>query len=491
MAVRYASPNERRTISRENLGFYNALVIAAVYEVTHKNFSAKDSASFIQPLRHCIQEHPFLSVVVKDKHTEKPFFQKVSALDLSNHISIIREKNITLGPENESIERFLQPVLDRPWPADIPPWRIVVLPLPPQDERAKRVLVAFSFSHTLGDGMVGHTFHRTFLDAWQSASSDESENASLIVPPSKLDLPLPFDTPSRLPISWAYLLSPLLAVYLPKWIGSLLGLRAAVTTVDAGTWTGSDMFFDPSNHESSRTRLLEIDAPTVENALIVSRAHGTKLTGLLHQMIVRALSKALPDKTITNFVSGTAVDMRRSIGLPGLSWGLYVTGHYDVHPRPRPHPSTSEKEPASASALSDEMWTSAAAITRDLASCATRLHDQAIGLLRYVPSIRAWTAGKVGQQRDCSYEVSNLLVFDGVSGAGGGAKCKITKMVFATPANVVSGPLVFNVISVKGGSMVVAVNWQVGALGLPVEAEGVFVDEVCESIRVDFEGLRM
>ncbi|RDW90737.1 uncharacterized protein DSM5745_02512 [Aspergillus mulundensis] len=469
-----AGPNERRTISREDLGFYNALVIAGVYEVTHKDLGVEDVRSFIQPLEHCIQEHAFLSVVVKNKNTEKPFFERVSSLNLSNHIAIIHDKDITIETENESIEQFLQPILDRPWPADIPPWRIMVLPLPSQDEHAKRVFIAFSFSHTLGDGMVGHTFHRTFLNSWQRAPpANEIGNACLIVPSSELELPLPFDTPKRLPISWTYLLSPLLAVYLPKWICGLLGLRAAVTTVNAGTGV----------------RLLEIDAPTLQNALTVSRAHGTKLTGLLHQMIIRALSKALPDANITNFVSGTAVDMRSSIGLPGSSWGLYVTGHYEVHPRH--HPSAPGKESASGPAFSDGTWASAAAITGSLASCATRLHDQAIGLLRYVPSIRAWTAGKIGQQRDCSYEVSNLLAFDGGLVAGVDAKCKITKMVFATPANVVSGPLVFNVVSVTGGSLVIAVNWQIGALGLPVEKERAFVDEVCEFIKADFGRLRM
>ncbi|KAL6234644.1 hypothetical protein BDW75DRAFT_211919 [Aspergillus navahoensis] len=480
MFMRLASPNERRTISREDLGFYNALVIAGVYEVTDKEIDVKASESYVPPLRHCVREHPYLSVVVQDKHTEKPFYQRVSSLDLNHHISVIHTKDVSLETENESIEEFLLPILDRPWPADIPPWRIVVLPLPPQPEKqTTRVFIAFSFSHTLGDGMVGHAFHRTFLEALQRPLSEE--RASLIRP-SAQQLPAPFDTPSRLPISWKFLLSPLLAVYLPKFLSELLGLRAAVTAVNAGTWTGSPMFFDPSTPNSSRIRLLEIEAPLVQNALRASRAHGSKLTGLIHQMIVRALSKVLRDEGVTNFVSGTAVDMRASVGIPRCAWGLYVSGHYEVHPRPC-HPP--EKE--SPSPFSNEAWSAARSITENLASCATRLQDQAIGLLRYAPSIRNWTAGKVGQRRDSSYEVSNLLAFDGAPEEG--AKCKITKMVFATPANVVSGPLVFNIISVKGGNLVVAVNWQVGALGMAVEEEREFVDAVCESIRVDFESL--
>ncbi|KAL4743800.1 hypothetical protein BDV11DRAFT_177427, partial [Aspergillus similis] len=478
MFMRFASPNERRTISREDLGFYNALVIAGVYEVADKEIDMKAAKSYIYPLRRCIQEYPYLGVVVRDKHTEKPFYQKVPSIDLNHHISVHIE-GINPQTETESIEKFLLPILDRPWPADIPPWRVVVLPLRPHEEQTTRVFIAFSFSHTLGDGLVGHAFHQTFLQALQERSVGE-ESASVILP-STQQLPPPFDTPSRLPISWKFLLSPLLAVYLPKCLSALLGIRAAVTAVDAGTWTGSPMFFDPSTPNSSRIRLLEIESPLVRMALRASRAHGSKLTGLIHQMIVMALSKVLPDEA-TNFVSGTAVDMRRSVGIPRCAWGLYVSGHYEAHPRPSVLP---EKE--SPSTFSDEFWTSARSITENLALCATRLQDQAIGLLRYAPSIRNWTAGKVGQRRDCSYEVSNLLAFD--SAAQEEDKCRITKMVFATPANVVSGPLVFNIISVKGGNLVIAVNWQVGALGVPPEKEGDFVNAVCEYIRADFERL--
>jgi hypothetical protein len=264
---------------------------------------------------------------------------------------------------------------------------------------------------------------------------------------------------------------------LPKFLVNLLGLRAAASAVDAGTWTGSPIFFDPATTDNSRLRLLEIEAPLVQKALQASRRHDTKLTGTVHQMIVRALSKAIPSHGITNFVSGTAIDMRASIGTPGSTWGLYVSGHYEVHPR---------LPDAAQPALSDEMWAAASTMTKNLAECGTRLQDQAIGLLRYAPSIRNWTLGKIGQRRDCSYEVSNLLVFDG----GVDHRCKVSQVIFVQPGNALSSPHVFNMISVKGGSLMCAVSWQAGALDIPVEEEMAFVDEICSSIRADFEALR-
>jgi hypothetical protein len=55
------------------------------------------------------------------------------------------------------------------------------------------------------------------------------------------------------------------------------------------------MFFDPAAF-NSRVRLLEIEAPILQKALQMSRSHDAKLTATVHQLIVRALSKAIPNR---------------------------------------------------------------------------------------------------------------------------------------------------------------------------------------------------
>jgi hypothetical protein len=450
-------------------------VIGAIYEIPSGSRDITSARSFIPPLTRCIQKYPYLSVLVKDRHTEKPFYEASSSVNLEDHVSIANTEDSSDG-ENETIERALPAILDRPWPVDLPPWRIVVLPLSSTDPTLTRCFIALAFSHALGDGMVGMSFHHTFLDAWRQSSGVDS--ASFIVTPPGGALPDPFDTPERLPISWSFLLGPLIAVYLPKFLAKMLGLRAAASTVDAGTWTGSPIFFDPDATEKSRVRLLEIEAPLVQNALQISRKHNTKLTGTVHQMVIRALSNAVPNPEVTNFVSGTPVDMRASIGTPALTWGLFVSGYYEVHLRP------SNAGPV----FSEEMWVAASSMTKNIAACAATLQDQAIGLLRYVPGIRKWTLSKIGQQRDSSYELSNLLAFNDMDGSED-QKYRISKMVFTQPGNVPSAPLVFNIISVKGGSLMCTVSWQAGALDMPLEEEQSFVDGICSSIRADFEAL--
>ncbi|KAL4792354.1 hypothetical protein BDV19DRAFT_254622 [Aspergillus venezuelensis] len=531
MFERYASPNEQRTISREDLGFYNAVVIAAVYDVPdHVEVDLTLPYSFVEPLRQCILDQPYLSVVVKDKHTDKASYVKVKSLELSQHISILHDQRTSDETENKTIERTLLPILDRPWPADIPPWRIVVLPLPAptatptatdSDSKTKRFLIAFSFSHALGDGISGLIFHRAFLNAWNNTIASTSPGSHsnteyLIATPSPHPLPLPFDAPSRLPISWSFLLTPLLAALLPTWVNNIFGLRASSSPRDKGTWTGSRMFFDPVIKENSRLRLLEIETPILQQALRICRTRGVKFTGVLHQIIVAALERALADagllslkSEITNLVSGTAINMRSSIGVQNDEWGLFVSGDYAVHPLPPPSyisTTTLETETEKPNfTLTESSWTSAHEITTSLSQTSVRLKDQAIGLLRYAPSIRSWTASHVGGQRDCSYRVSNLLVFNGRSENGNKDEDKnknsisISKTIFATPADVTGSPLAFDIVSTRGGSLVIAVGWQGGALGLVEgssgagevdEVEGVFVDGVLETMREGFEALR-
>lgn len=55
--------------------------------------------------------------------------------------------------------------------------------------------------------------------------------------------------------------------------------------------------------------------------------------------------------------------------------------------------------------------------------------------------------GKMGHERDCSFEFSNLLAFDG----GADPDCNISKMVFSRPANPTAAPIDVNIISVKRG----------------------------------------
>ncbi|KAK5415473.1 Alcohol acetyltransferase [Exophiala xenobiotica] len=304
---------------------------------------------------------------------------------------------------------------------------------------------------------------RTFLDALQDDSVvQESRKQDLVHSQSFRPLSPPFDTKANVPISWTFLLSPLLGVYLPAFFG--FGLNSITPT----TWTGSSTFYDPEKYQVG-VQIGSIDAATVRKVLGACRAHGSKITGLIHQLIVAALSELLPEG-YDNFAAQTAINMRDAVGVSNDEMGLYVAGEVEILNRTHPSPQTP---------TTTFSWTAPKQMTDKLAAAASRTQDQSVGLLRYLSDIRAWTLSKLNQRRDCSYEVSNLGNF---RAAGKCERVSVSEMIFAQSADVNGPALDFNVVSVAEGPMTITITWQIGALDLGAQSESDFVGAVCRKL---------
>lgn len=419
-------------------------------------------STFLPGLKKCINDHPPLSVIVKKPKTEKPFYESCTITDLEKHIDILPAAKES--SDLEAIEKVSPSILDTLPSKNIPPWKIVVLPLFLADgAEARKCFVAFAFSHALGDGISGLAFHKSFLAGLQNPDAVDDGKVKTSA------MARPFDTAKNLPISWSYLLAPALGAYLPKFVGKALGFRAAVSEVTPTTWLGSESAFLNDNHRSG-AKFFAIDNVTISKLIEACRNHDTKFTSLFHQIIVHALSVSVPQNSnVDNFASQTAINMRHHVDVSNDEMGIYVTGYFDVHTR---------------TADTSKIWESARDMNAKLHACASTLQDQSIGLLRYLPSMRSWTTGHLGGKRDCSYEVSNLLAFDPGTGARGeGNSWTLGNMAFTQPANVTSAPLHFNLVARKGQDLVGCAAWQIGALGVGnEEGEYEFVGKVCEEI---------
>lgn len=474
-------PNEKRTISREHLGFYNSVAVGGIYEFSSPDFDVTSRRSFFGAAKKCIDEHPTLSYVVRDSYTDAAFFERVASVNLEEHISIVGDDKASQEKEGNDLARInaaMPSIVDHQWSMATPPWKLFVLPLSakqdPGDRRA-RCFVVFAFSHALGDAMTAIAFHRTF----KAGLFDQLKgNAASITMPDA-DFPSPFDTPKTLPISWSFLLRPLIAVLLPKFLAEMLGLRSTASTIKPDTWTASKMFYEPDGFQSC-LKLVELPGPQIEALLQLGRKKGAKLTAMIHQSLVRGLSREIPRSKATNFVSGTAVNMRRAVGRSNDDMGLFVNAWYESH----------DRIDEWAKPWSEQTWENARALTKKLAVCAVTLEDQAVGLLRYVPSIKKWTAAKIGQPRESSYEISNLGCFEiGDREQAEKSGCRVTKLVFSHSANVTSSPFTLSIVSLKGGSMVISISWQPGALGIPLESEQALIDRLAAFIEEDLRSL--
>lgn len=309
------------------------------------------------------------------------------------------------------------------------------------------------------------------LELASSSTCPYSDELKFSTP--KTPLVPPIETAGRLYISWSYLLGPLLGAYMPKLVSGYFNFRASATPEAKNFWCGHDTFHDSDGFHTG-VEMVTISNEKIQKVLARCREHRAKFTGLLHQLIARGLGRALPaDQTAECFISQTAIDLRRCLTqITDDDMGLCPSGYYETFPR------TDPKQWGGWATAGDDstIWTAARATTEALTKCASTLTDQPIGLLAYLRNFYPWMRGQIGKRRDCSYELSNLLSFD----PGLSTTWRMGSVYFSQPANATGGCLSFNVVSRKGGDMVIILSWQIGALD--VEDEQRFASRVCNSI---------
>lgn len=430
-----------------------------------------------------MQQHPILGAVIVDGSSEKPGLAVLETLDLSKHIDV--RQFGTQWPEEQRIEKLLTEVSDEQFESvdELPPWKVVLMALPSGDGATARLLVVFAYYHSHGDGKSGLAFHRSFVEGLHDAAQEPNKPVPRLCKTSSAGLPPPMEETGKLTLSWSYLLSPLLGAYLPSFLASMLGMRASAIAQDGRIWCGKDLSFDPSNFRTGLA-MITIDHKTMHAALQRCRARQASFTGLLTHLIARSICSTLgPEHSKKAFASQIVVDLRRLFnGAYSDNTMMNCVSAYNETIL-APSTSTDWTSPTS------EIWTAARHTTAEVAESASSLHNQPIGLLQYLNDFRSWTLGQIGKKRECSFEISNLVVFDPPLPADEAERSsrpwvkgvQIEKTVFSQPANAAGACLNFNLVSTKNGPLVVTVTWQRGVLGVgDEEQEDEFVRKICE-----------
>ncbi|KAJ5273658.1 hypothetical protein N7478_008783 [Penicillium angulare] len=471
--IRVASKNEKRHIIRHELGFYHALTLAGLYVLhdTDRSFDGQGIDYFIPALKHCIATHPILSAAIQGKNTEDYTFIRPANLDIQDHLRVIHA-----APSAESslpkddlqwITWINKNIHDEPFVQvdQRPPWKVYIVPLGNDKTTpgTQRVYIIFAYSHSHGDGKSGLIFHRTFLEGLKIGHTLYDQSYTYQPPVSPI--PPTLEEACDFNITWPYLILNLFASSMPTSLWRWFGFQPPLIS---NTWTGKVISHDPANFSTGSEALL-VNKSLVDSVLRVCRKKGVKFTGLLNQLIVHALDSILPeDKTAQSFIGQIVVDLKPLIPRYNenemancASALLEISG--------RSYPTTTLKHDAA-------FWNAVRQTTIDLANCANTLTNQPIGLLRYVPGLRSWMTQKLGGDRESSYEISNLVTFDPRSpersvdiDVSKLEDWNIERMIFSQPANALGSALDFQVVSMKGGEMVITLNWQIGVLGVPYE----------------------
>jgi hypothetical protein len=464
------------------VGHQRSLIVGAVYTSEASN-TTLDLSNGIGPLtaalRHCIGRHPILSSVIVGGDGELPEFATPKRLDLSNHVQIRhRDESLT---EDSLIERVLAEVSDEQFSSvdSTPPWKLVLVSLPSGQGSAARLLALFAYYHSHGDGKSGLAFHQTFLEGLNEKSTLDQVGSDQFREPCSKPLPPPIEKAGKLSLSWSFLLSPLIGAYMPSFLASMLGFRASWIAQSSDIWHGKDLTFDPNNFRTGLT-MLTIDPDTMRNALQRCKARQTTFTGLLNHLIARSISENVSAEA---FAAQIVVDLRHLFQDTYANNAMTnsVSAYNETVPRSTTESTQDWTDPAS------DIWTAARNTSAGLKEASSTLHNQPIGLLAYLKEFRPWTLGQIGKPRECSYEISNLVVFDPVSKAGSlnpsSSAVAVEKTIFSQPANAAGPCLSFNLVSTKGGPLMMTVTWQRGVLGLGQdEDESEFVRRICSRV---------
>jgi hypothetical protein len=404
----------------------------------------------------------------------------MGGMDLERHLEV-RDPVLATPDANEieALKRVMLRAHDTTFEdvERVPPWKIIVLPLSPSGEEGrKRAYVIFAYSHSHGDGRSGLNFHHTFLEGLRRAQKEQGYDCTPVYSTCGLgSLPPALEEACTLRITWKFLLSTLFGARMPEWLRGWLGFSTPIASDK--TWTGKVMQYNAGSFRTGSDILL-VQRDRVESVLRICREKGgARFTGLLNQLVVRALSDVLPEYNascaVQDFVGTIVVDLRALVSAykPEMMLNC-VSAVYEGSQRVATGNSV-------VSLKDDEaLWDAVRGMTARLAHSASTLVDQPIGLVQYLDKFRPWFLEKLGETRDSSYEISNAVVFDpsskdntSISGVGidGEGTWDIERMVFSQPANVTNCPLSFSVVTRKDGEMVMTLNWQVGVLGVADE----------------------
>jgi hypothetical protein len=108
----------------------------------------------------------------------------------------------------------------------------------------------------------------------------------------------------------------------------------------------------------------------------------------------------------------------------------------------------------------DFSWNAVETCHREIKVATASPRNQKIGLLRFLSDYEGFFRKQVGQEREFSFEISNVGGMDVESGVDHCAG--IDRIIFSQSSNVVGSALAFSIASVNGGDLAIALTWQKG-----------------------------
>ena len=393
-----------------------------------------------------------LSAIPAADDTQEPYFVRLPHINLDEVVSFTQRttsQDLQGDAPDVDLQALLETQHNTPFTAPNAYWRLCILLDPTKD---RRFTAAFVFHHAIGDGSSGKAFHHTFLRALRTPSTNETK--SVISSPQTPLLPN-IEEIHPMPLSFFYLARKVFQAKI--W-----------SRRDPGLWTGSKI----QTPLKTRVRLVPFPAQILTLLRTRCRQEKTTITALLQTVVARSLFAHLPKHFFRLNCTG-ALSARR--WLPDVitdeSMGVFVVDMEESYSR-------SEVMAADGSFPWDEARRSRQTIEGALS---LEGRDAGPNLLRFVNDYQQELClSKVGQDRDKSFEVSNI---GAVHFESDPEKPSIDGMVFSQCASIMGNALMVSVVTGGDGCLMLALSWQEGVV------EEQLVDAFIESTKDELRHL--
>lgn len=459
--VRQCGLIEHWSTSRHALGLYRGLANSCQYVIARERLQGRQLQTVVEEaVARLVLRLGGLRVGVIEEDTNHASFVRVPSLNLQD---FIQWKPVTASTQAQYDAHILEAIRDRLeqlW-ADTknrPPWKLLIVQNKSSSPASDEVVldIVFATHHVLADGKSTTVFHTQLLQELNSSSGRPPELENHI---------LTFDQPPVLAptqeeliqfrIGWAFFLKTLWGEFGPAWLKP---------TPPAAPWRGKVITLEP---HKLNIQLMAIKPDTVTSLVSACRAHGATLTAIIHALVLTSLARRIQPEIAPTFAGETAisllplaqlaagVDVDLSKILTDLNTGTKTVWSVETVSRLRARlgsPSDNLEE--------ELIWPLAAAWRAEMkAKVASLPDDDVVGLIAWVTDWQERWKGKIGQQRDATWAVSNIGSLRGVSSEGPGG-WRIQRSFFTQPAAIAGPAFSVNVTSVEGGEVTLTMNWQ-------------------------------
>ena len=390
-----------------------------------------------------IQQHPILSAIPVDEDSPTPYFARLPKINLEDAVVFTsRQKPFDGQSEDPELDSMLEKHHNTNFKAhygSLPFWRLLIL----TDPKSENEFVAsFIYHHALGDGASGIIFQKHFYLALMSA-------------------PLPLKSKIISPPTTALLLNLELLHPLP--------IPAPPSSTSSNPWTAGPI------QVPMRTviQTLIIPKDLTSQFLHTCRAHSTTLTSTLSVLVARALVEVLP-LNARKFKGTIPVNIRRFLPRDIVTdddMGVWIDTMPIYYCR----------ENLSVETLWKEAQRTRDVISTYLASSGQPSSEQLMNVARMKQrgDMREVFLSMVGQERDSTFEVSNLGVVK-ADEAGSGA-WKMGGFGFSRSAFAAGAVFSIGVITGCDGCLNLGFSWQEGVM------ERKAMRRIVEGVRAEIE----